>query len=220
MSYNLISTGLLFFVIAAAPFPFGSTSNPAIAFWCMLLGIAVILLSLREIRREQLWIIAGLAVIVAGYGVVLHEQLADHPWMAPFHPIWEKASGLLGAPLTPSASIVRNEPYFALGAPLANVMALLLGLVIGSDRARARRILLVIAVSGAAYALYGIASFLIEPTMILWRDKTAYLGSVTGTFINRNTAATYFGSCGVIWLLLLVEDARGRIPNAALPGGG
>src|SRR5581483_1172193 len=56
-------------------------------------------------------------------------------------------------------------------------------------------------------------SFLIEPTLILWRDKTAYLGSVTGTFINRNTAAAYFGSCAVVWMLLILEDIRRRLPE-------
>ncbi|MGY4344980.1 O-antigen ligase [Bradyrhizobium sp. GM7.3] len=49
--------------------------------------------------------------------------------------------------------------------------------------------------------------------MILWRDKTAYLGSVTGTFINRNTAAAYFGSCAVIWILLILEGVRRRLPE-------
>ncbi len=71
----------------------------------------------------------------------------------------------------------------------------------------------IIAISGALYALYGVASFLIEPTMILWQDKTAYLGSVTGTFINHNTAAAYFGSATVIWLLLILEAVRQRIPE-------
>ena len=91
---------------------------------------------------------------------------------------------------------------------MGNILAMLLGLIIGAERDRARRILFVIACSGALYAIYGIVSFLIEPTMLLWRDKTAYLGSVTGTFINRNTAAAYFGSCGLIWMLLLLEEIR------------
>ncbi|WP_245288093.1 O-antigen ligase [Bradyrhizobium sp. Ec3.3] len=160
--------------------------------------------------------IAGIGVIVAGYAFVLHEQLSDHPWVAPSHPIWKQTSDLLGTPITPSASIVKNEAFFALGAALANILAIILGIIMGADRERARRLLWVIAVSGAVYALYGVLSFLIEPTMILWRDKTAYLGSVTGTFINRNTAAAYFGSCAVIWMLLIMEDVRRRVPERHL----
>jgi O-antigen ligase len=70
--------------------------------------------------------------------------------------------------------------------------------------------------SGAAYAFYGIFSLLLEPTMILWREKTAYVGSLTATFINRNTAATYFGSCAAVWLILLMEAVRGRLSRGPI----
>lgn len=212
-SWSLPATFLLFFVAAGAPFPFGSTNDLSIAFWSLCLGIAVIFAPTRDLRKPHMWMIAGIGVVVAGYAFVLHEQLSDHPWVAPFQPIWKQASDLLGVPIAPSASIVKNEAFFALGAPLANILAILLGITVGADRERARRMLWVIAVSGALYALYGVLSFLIEPTLILWRDKTAYLGSVTGTFINRNTAAAYFGSCAVIWMLLILEDVRRRLPE-------
>ncbi|MBR0931009.1 O-antigen ligase family protein [Bradyrhizobium diazoefficiens] len=215
-SWSLPAAFILFFVAAGAPFPFGSTNDLSIAFWCLCLGIAVIFAPTRDLRAPHLWLLAGIAVIVAAYGFVLHEQLSDRPFIAPFQPIWKQASDLLGVPIAPSASIVKNEAFFALGAPLANILAIVLGITVGADRMRARRLLWVIAISGAAYALYGVASFLIEPTMILWRDKTAYLGSVTGTFINRNTAAAYFGSCAVIWMLLILEDVRRRLPERRL----
>ncbi|MCK1550841.1 O-antigen ligase family protein [Bradyrhizobium sp. 177] len=212
-SWSWPATFILFFVAAGAPFPFGSTNDLSIAFWCLCLGLALIVAPTRELRRPHVWMIAGIGVIVAGYAFVLHEQLSDHPWIAPFNPIWKKASDLLGVPIAPSASIVKNEAFFALGAPLANILAILLGIAVGAERERARRLLWIIAVSGSLYALYGVASFLIEPTMILWRDKTDYMGSVTGTFINRNTAAAYFGSCAVIWMLLILEDVRRRLPE-------
>lgn len=212
-SWSWPATFILLFVVAGAPFPFGSTNDLSIAFWCLCLGIASVFAPTRDLRAPHLWLIAGIGVIVAAYGFVLHEQLSDHPWLAPFHPIWKQASDLLGTPIAPSASIVKNEAFFALGAPLANILALLLGITVGAARERARWMLWVIAISGSLYATYGVASFLIEPTMILWRDKTAYLGSVTGTFINRNTAAAYFGSCAVIWILLILEDVRRRIPE-------
>lgn len=212
-SWSWPATFILFFVVAGAPFPFGSTNDLSIAFWCLCLGLALIAAPTRDLRRPHFWMIAGIGVIVAAYAFVLHEQLSDHPWIAPFNPIWKQASDLLGVPIAPSASIVKNEAFFALGAPLANILAILLGITVGAERERARRLLWVIAVSGSLYALYGVASFLIEPTMILWRDKTAYMGSVTGTFINRNTAAAYFGSCAVIWMLLILEDVRRRLPE-------
>src|SRR4029078_5754735 len=64
--------------------------------------------------------------------------------------------------------------------------------------------------------IYGILSLLLEPNMILWREKTAYVGSLTATFINRNTAATYLGSCAGIWLILLMGAVRGRLPRGPI----
>jgi O-antigen ligase len=167
-------------------------------------------------RGTHVALLAGIGIVIAGYGFVLHEQLAAHPWIAPFNPIWAKASELLGKPIAPSVSIVRDEPFYALGAPLVATLALVLGLIVGTDRALARLALLAIAWAGAAYALYGILSLLIDPNLILWREKTAYIGNLTGTFINRNTAATYFGSCAAVWLILLMESIRGHLPRGTV----
>jgi O-antigen ligase len=207
---NAVPSCLLFSVVAGAPLPFGSFDKTTIAFWCVLLGFAALstALSTYHLRRGQLLLLGGIGLIVVFYAFVLHEQLADHPWVASYNPLWAQTSKVLGIRIIPSVSIVRGEPFFALGAPLACVLALICGLIIGSDRDRARQILQVVAWSGAVYAIYGILSFLIAPTMLLWREKEAYLGNLTGTFVNRNTAAAYFGSCAVVWLALLLEKIR------------
>jgi O-antigen ligase len=147
---------------------------------------------------------------------VLHEQLSDHPWVAAFNPIWAKASEVLGRQLVPSVSIVRDEPFFALGPSLANVLALVLGLTVGTDSDRAQRALRVMAWAGVCYAIYGILALLFDPNEILWREKTAYVGNLTSTFINRNTAAAYFGSCSAVWLILLLSAIRGSLPRGPI----
>jgi O-antigen ligase len=38
------------------------------------------------------------------------------------------------------------------------------------------------------------------------------VGNLTATFINRNTAAAYLGSCSVVWLLLLSSRVRRHLP--------
>jgi O-antigen ligase len=52
--------------------------------------------------------------------------------------------------------------------------------------------------------------------MLLWRDKRDYLGNLTGTFVNRNTAAAYFGSCAVVWLVLLLDQVRRHLGSKAV----
>jgi O-antigen ligase len=213
---NRISSILLFLTIAAAPLPLGSADPPTIAFWCVVLGVAVIFASPRGLRRQHLPLI-GLAVLIfLAYGFVLHEQLAVHPWIAQPHPLWNKAAEALGTSIAPSVSIARNQPYFALGAPLANMLAVICSFIVCINRERARQLILVIAWSGAGYALYGIAAYVTDPTRILWYEKISYRDVLTSTFVNRNTAAVYFGSCAILWLLLLSQKIRHRLPQGQI----
>jgi len=204
------SSILLYLVVSLAPLPLGSTESATVAFWCVVLGVAVILASLLELRRPQSIFIGLVAVLVAAYGIVLHEQLSAHPWFAPPHPIWKETAEMLGVPIEPSASIARNQPWFAIGAPLAAVLSFLCGLIVGADRVRAHQLLNVIAWSGVAYAIYGVAFALVDPATGIFRVRPIPL---TSTFVNRNTAAVYFGACSVIWLLLLCERMRRQVLN-------
>src|SRR5262249_32973363 len=142
---------------------------------------------------------------------VLHEQLAAHPWIASPNPIWAKTSALLDQPVSPSVSIVRGQPFYALGPSCAAVLALVLGVVVGTDNRRAHQTLLVAAWAGVAYAVYGISMLLFEPRSILWREKVYNLESLTATFANRNTAAIYFGISAIVCLVLLMARFRGQL---------
>ena len=207
---NRISSFTLFAAVAAAPLPFGSTDPAVIAFWCIVLGLGVIFVSPRKLRREHVPLL-GLAVIVTlAYAFVLHEQLAARPWIASPHALWRESAETLGISIEPSVSIARNQPLLALGAPLANMLCLVCSFIVCIDRDRARQLLRVIAWSGAAYAVYGIAAFLIDPTHILWREAPSR--NLTSTFNYRSTAAVYFGLCAVLWLLFVLQHLRRRLP--------
>ena len=210
--FDRIASWLLFSAAALAPLPFGSTQPSAVAFWCIVLGLALVVSPTQKLRKPHLILIGCAAIVVTAYAVVLHEQLAEHPWFSP-HPLWSAVSDTLGTPLDPSISIARHEPYFALGQPLVCGLSLICGFVVCTDRSRARTLLRILAVSGAVYALYGVATHLIDPTKVLWREKPAYIANVTATFINRNTAAVYFGSCAVICLMLLCDRIRQDLPR-------
>jgi O-antigen ligase len=49
------------------------------------------------------------------------------------------------------------------------------------------------------YAIYGLVALVITPNMVLWAPKSAYRGSLTATFINHNTAATFVGAGAILW---------------------
>lgn len=201
---------MLFAVIIAAPVCFGSTDATTTALWCIVLGIAVAFAPVKEIAPRHLaMLLAAVCITVAAYAFVLHEQLAQEPWIAPAHPLWVRAAHLLDTPLPASAAIARNQPFFSAGNSIACLLALICGFAIGSDRKSARRLLRVMAFSGAALAGYGIIAYATDPAHILWREKEAYREVLTATFINRNTAAAYFGSCAVAWFIFLSEKMQG-----------
>jgi O-antigen ligase len=208
---NRVSSFLLFLTVAAAPFPFGSTAPSAIAFWCIVLGLGAIALSPLNLRKQHLPLVGVLVIIVLASAFVLHEQLAADPWIARFHPVWASSAEVLQTPVAPSASIARNQPLLALGAPLANLLALICSFVISLDSARARQLLRVVAWSGAAYAIYGVAAYLIDPGHILWHVAPP-LHTFSSTFEYRSTACVYFGACAVLWLQFSLEHVRERLP--------
>ena len=204
------SCALFYLVVALAPLPLGSTEPAMVAIWCVVLGVTVILASVLEIRTPQLVFIGLAAVLALMYGVVLHEQLSVHPWFASPHPIWKETAETLQIPIEPSVSIARNQPLFAIGAPLAALLSFLSGLLVGANRSRAHQLLSVIAWSGVAYAIYGVAFALVDPATGIFRVRPIPL---TSTFVNRNTAAVYFGACSAIWLLLVCERIRQHVLN-------
>ena len=74
-----------------------------------------------------------------------------------------------------------------------------------------------IAWSGVVYALYGMLALLLEPNALLWRERRAYVGNLTGTFVNRNTAATYFGTCAIVWFVTFLQEGRRYVgPNGTV----
>jgi len=180
----------------------------------VLLGCVLVFAPARGLLLSQLMLLGLAAIVISAYAVVLHEQLSAHPWLksAAPHPIWGEAGAALKVPLQPLVSIARNRPYFEIGRPLASIMALIGGFLIGAQRRRAKLLMKAIAWSGAAYAAYGIIAHLADPTQLLWREKEAYVSVLTGTFVNRNTAAIYFGTAAVLWLLLLAERVRQHLP--------
>jgi O-antigen ligase len=94
-----------------------------------------------------------------------------------------------------------------------------LHLQLGRNRQRAKYLLWAIVLSATLYAAYGLIIYFTGAGIILWVSKTAYLQDVTGTFVNRNSFATYIGlgllcACGLYlsgFFKALQSRSTGRI---------
>jgi hypothetical protein len=72
-----VAAWLLFGAAALAPLPFGSTSPPAIAFWCIVLGVCLVFAPVRLLGAGQLGLVAlaGGSVAALQHGGVLNDRL-------------------------------------------------------------------------------------------------------------------------------------------------
>lgn len=70
-----------------------------------------------------------------------------------------------------------------------------------------------------AHAIWGMVSLRMLEDGFFWGEKTAYLGAATGTFINRNSFASFLGVGLVLGVALLLErSTRRRIRQSHRPG--
>ena len=116
------------------------------------------------------------------------------PLTAPFaHPAWAEAAAALGVSLAGAISIAPVAGLTLLMKILSYGGIFIMALYFGRDRYRARAIFIAVALSSAAYAAYGLFMHFSGMHMVLWFPKTEYPNSLTSTFINRNSFATFAG---------------------------
>jgi hypothetical protein len=197
-------------VIVLSPLPLGSTDQIWICIWCVLIAASLLTADLGGVGREDVRrlmpLLATLAMVAA---IILIQEWRDPPF-APGNPVWQTASKWLGPQASSRISTTANGPWLALGYPLLLAMVFIRTFVISTDASSARRLLLILAWAGCGYAIFGILAEISDPSGLLSRDKEAYLGYATGTFVNRNTAAIFWGSTALLFLVPLVRYAHRR----------
>lgn len=210
MAKGFAST-LVCIVVVLAPLPFGSAEPFWGATWSALLAIALLTNGSKTIDPRLQGSILCVLVVAVVWVAVVALQYAPAGSLLPAGPGWEDATRILGdRPVTPRLAAYGEVPIAATVAPLALLLAMLAGLVCGSDPAFTGKIYSWVAIAGLIYAGYGIFAEIANPNMLLWRQKTAYVGAVTSTFVNHNTAATFFGTVTVICFLRALRELRRR----------
>lgn len=234
---------LLIATVAIAPLPFASNRPLP---WSVLSAIVALLLVLWGVDRVLAALRQGTAVVLRtsasidglpppAPAAVIIDRLAiafaivfgalivwywfqASPLSAGLaHPAWAEAAQALGEAL-PGAIAV--DP----GVGAQQAMRLLgyggvffLAFVLCRDRRRARWAFIALAVAGLAYAAYGLFAVFAGYKTILGVVPSPYSRSVTSTFINRNSYATYGGLCVLIAMGPLLSELRQVIRSGASP---
>jgi O-antigen ligase len=184
--------------VAWVPFWFGSNREIAWLINASYFGVLVLLLETvflvgRRAHPVALKRVAYPAAIfaLACVWIVIQASTWIPAWLE--NPIYQYGRETLNLDLAGSITINRELTYMALLRLLTEGAVFWLFLQLCRSPQRAHWTVQAVAIIGMAYAIYGIVAFFVFPGTILWLTKYAYLDSVTSTFINRNSYATYTG---------------------------
>ena len=191
-----------------SPLPFGSVDVFWIATWTLLLAVGGLLSVAVVLTKAQAPILLAFLAVCSIYAAVALFQIMPNPPASLSNPIWSSAQKLLETELSPRISVRGTIPIVSIGHFMLFAMAFINGFLIGTSRTRSATLFFVIAISFLIYAAYGLAAYFLTPGTLLWIDKVAYRGSLTGTFVNHNTAATYFGTGCILWLCYVFAHIR------------
>jgi O-antigen ligase len=209
---HVVFWGLLL-LVALAPFPLGSNRPVAWSALAVGAGLLLLLWGIGVLRRPGTITIRldrtlpGLAV----FGAVIAWTFLQASGWTPLewhNGLWQEASVALSEPLIGAVSIDPEDTRTGAMRLLTFGAVFWLSLHLCRDTRRARILFWTLALAGLAYALYGLVIEFGQFKMILWFDRWAYRGSLTSTFVNRNSYAAYAGISLIVVTALLLPDLR------------
>lgn len=208
---NTVATIGIMTLLVLAPIPLGSNRPAFWMIWSTLIGLmalayGVSLLVLRAPPRLGLASFApeaALLLVLCGFIVI---QSLPLPGWLPASIRHVDALGATPATLSfdPGNSRMVLIQFFTFG------LLFFLTAQVAANRRRARRMLLGILVIIALFAAYGLVSLTQLGDTILGFDKLIYQGYATGTFINRNSFATFLAVGLTLGTALLMETVPTR----------
>ncbi len=200
--------------VAFAPIPLGS-NRPF--FWMFnalvvaLIGAAYSVSLFRKSVRPRIALSdLGLPVVLFTLAVVWLALQILPLGLLP-HPSWINLDGGSGGAI----SAAPGETFAMLVRYVTYALFFVLAVQVFVNRSRAHRLLNVLFWVAVAESLLALASLYQFGDVLLFFKKTAYEGNATGTFVNRNTFATFSGLGIVIGIALLFGDGlrgnQGRV---------
>jgi O-antigen ligase len=201
---KILRIGLMVVVLATVV-PFGAVDP----FWfnlaALLNGLVFAATLAIPIRNpELLKVYRTVLFVIVSVSAYLYFQSTSLPQNVFSNPIWETVRDLLnvrtGAISVDPAGTIATIPLVV--HPFLIFMAALV--LLQSDEA-ALSFWRQLALAGATIAAFGLIQYFLFPGSLLLGEKLHYLDSVTGTFVNRNSAATLFGVATLLIVSILIR---------------
>jgi O-antigen ligase len=203
-------------IVALTPLPLGSNRPLAWEVLGMLLGMLMTFCSLDQLVHPahpranvaRLKISASLFAVVLGWAAIQCLHLTPVAW---HHPLWSQAQEYLGPNLVTSISINRITSLSHMFRLITYGGIFWLSYSFCREARRARAIAKGTAAIVSAYAAWGLIVYWTGNSTILWFNKWAYARDLTGTFVNRNSFATFLGLGLLTCVALILENLRKQI---------
>ncbi|MBR0777388.1 O-antigen ligase family protein [Bradyrhizobium diazoefficiens] len=200
-----ISNALAIAVFVLAPLPLGSVDLAWVCIWIAFLVASLATARVDHACKADLWLLMPLLAAIAAIVLIVWLQETSNVVSKLQDPAWRNARELAGVDVPDRISLTQSAPLLSFGYYLLFVLGLSRAYLLATEGWQAHKLLKLAAYAGVCYALYGIMSQLLLPDTLLWRQKEFYLQYATGTFVNRNTAAAFWGSSSLILLIMLVR---------------
>jgi O-antigen ligase len=196
-------------VLVLAPLFFGSVDLFWVAVWAILLSISALCGVGVRMQTGQSRVFFAFLGLCSVYALVSIVQVAPFGFDQLNDPIWRHAGELLGHDALPRISSRAEVPPLALGHFVLLATSFINGFCIGTSQRGTAKLVQFAQYSILLYVIYGLAALILTPDMVLWAPKLAYRGSLTATFINHNTAATFVGTGAILWLCSAFSSLQG-----------
>lgn len=187
-----------------APIPYGS--NTATAAGLIGLLLAVCLLGSSFVPPLDSKVRRLLDVLMALAGILIFCTIVQTlPWRSispSFATSPEASQPIAGDP----PSYLHLQPLHSIGYVLIPFAAFMSALIYVRDDARYITFLHILLGAGFAVTAFCIVEYTLSPQTLLLQPKIHYLESFTGTFVNPNTAASYFGIMLLLSLSLCLRE--------------
>ncbi len=204
-------------VLLAAPWPYGA--NRPLAWSLLALALAVAILGAAiagGLRGERLRppavVLGGFLALVAvvGWGILQATPGLLPPDLA--HPLWDAAAAA-GLAVSPAVAVSPERTLDNTMRLLAYILAGALAFLLGREEREARRLLHLLLAISTAQAVYGLLRLFAGLDVLPWvADAPRAANNLSGSFVNRNHAATYLG-LGFLAVLALVMERIGPGPG-------
>jgi hypothetical protein len=187
---------------------YGAASTVQVNLAALAFAVLAILSTFRPIGSWRVGRVQAVSIFVlAGLIAYATSQTLPLPGLEIANGAWKSVSETIG-PVNGTISVAPGMTLDALTTLALPFLTFIAALAFFQGDDDAQWLWRALAYFGAAYAAFGILQELLFPDQLLFETKKYYVGYLTATFVNRNTAGTFFGIALLLNLGLEFQELR------------